>query len=69
MSASEDNVLPSAAPYHARAAERLAAQYAIVRVLAEASSLSAAAPKLLEAVCMSLNLTREGRRHIVFARR
>ncbi len=55
MSASEDNVSPSAAPKHARAAERLAAQYAIVRVLAEASSLSAAAPKLLEAVCMSLD--------------
>jgi PAS domain S-box-containing protein len=55
MSASEDNVSLPGAPNHARAAERLAAQYAIVRVLAEASSLSAAAPKLLEAVCMSLD--------------
>ena len=55
MSASDENVSHSSAPNHARAAERLAAQYAIVRVLAEASSLSAAAPKLLEAVCMSLD--------------
>ncbi|MCL4524071.1 MAG: response regulator [Acidobacteria bacterium] len=55
MSASEENVSQSGAANHARAAERLAAQYAIVRVLAEATSLSQATPKLLEAVCTSLD--------------
>jgi len=37
-----------------RAEERLAAQYAMTRVLAEASSLGEATPKLLRAVCESL---------------
>ncbi len=55
MAPPEENVSPPGSPTRDRAAERLAAQYAIVRVLAEASSLSAAAPKLLEAVCKSLD--------------
>jgi two-component system, sensor histidine kinase and response regulator len=51
----ENDPPPGAAPARDRAAERLAAQYAIVRVLAEAASLSEASPKLLEAVCTSLD--------------
>jgi PAS domain S-box-containing protein len=38
-----------------QAEQRQAAQYAIVRVLAESASLAAAAPKILEAVCQSLH--------------
>jgi PAS domain S-box-containing protein len=39
----------------ARAQRQLAAQYAIVRVLAESATLDEATPKLLEAVCQSLD--------------
>ncbi len=42
-------------PASDRPAARLAAQYAVVRVLAEATSLAEVAPKILEAVCKSLN--------------
>jgi PAS domain S-box-containing protein len=50
---------PEAGPSHgarggSQAATRLAAQYAIVRVLAEARTLAEATPRLLQAICESL---------------